>query len=208
MSLSLRAGDTVTYTVWIKIGQFYALTGSIELYDPQTGTTEQFPLDGTISGLDRLNEWLAFSKTYSVTTTGTKTVGMVLTPVPGFAAPASDALTYIDGGQAVVNATSASLLDGSGGATAWLKGVTYLQQNSTAPVTYEATLLDLSRLDSGTWPYDALALGGSVNVADLDLNLTATLRAVQIDRDHLNPLSSRVTLSTRPTTLTDLLVTE
>lgn len=87
---------------------------------------------------------------------------------------------------------------------AWLRGVTYLRN---PPITYEISLLDLSRYDEGTWPYDALVLGGPVNVTDTDLNLSVGARVTSLDRDHLKPLASRVTLSTRRDLLTNLLVT-
>ena len=50
--------------------------------------------------------------------------------------------------------------------------------------------------------------GGTLNVTDSDLGLTASVRVVQIDRDILRPLQTRVTLSTRPLQLTTLLLTE
>lgn len=92
----------------------------------------------------------------------------------------------------------------AGTSSAWLRGVTYLQN---PPITYEATLLDLSRLNDGTWPYDTLVLGGPVNVTDLDLDLTVSARVSSIDRNHLNPLATKVTLSTQRDTLTRLLIT-
>lgn len=87
---------------------------------------------------------------------------------------------------------------------AWLRGVSYLRN---PPITYELSLLDLSRYDDGTWPYDALVLGGPVNVTDTDLNLSVGARVTALDRDHLKPLASKVTLSTRRDLLTNLLVT-
>lgn len=87
---------------------------------------------------------------------------------------------------------------------AWLRGVNYLR---TPPITYEVSLLDLSRVDDGTWPYDSLVLGGPVNITDVDLNLSIGARVTSVDRDHLQPLSTKVTLSTRRDTLTQLLVT-
>lgn len=196
--LALNAGDTVTYTVWLKLKSFVG--GSIVFYDPTAATTETFSTDGTVSGLDRKNEWLAFSKTYSIATSGSKTVS--------WQASLYGDEGYIDSGAITINGSLATPFLGSGGAQAWGKAVSYLTQNSTAPVTYEVSLLDLSRLDSGTWPYDSLALGGTVNVADSDLSLTASVRATQIERNHLNPLATKVTLATRPAELTSLLVTE
>lgn len=119
-----------------------------------------------------------------------------------------NATAYIDSVEALIYPASASVPDYqvmvNNSTGAWLRGVTYLQN---PPITYEATLQDLSRLDDGTWPYDALVLGGPVTITDLDLNQTVTARVVRLERNHLNPLATKVTISNQRDTLTRLLVT-
>lgn len=194
------AGWSVTYAATVIIDTFSA-QNYLQYTDFNAGTSVTVALDGTVAPFSETGKWIEWSVSLVSSTSTARQLLLYFYRNGGAFA--------VDNARVIIAPTADStFVKDSGGAQAWNKGVSYLQQNSTPPVTYDLSFLDLSRLDSGTWPYDALVLGGTVNVADSDLGLTASVRATQIERNHLKPLDTRVTLATRPAELTSLLVTE
>lgn len=210
-SAKLTSGylSTATRTVVVPAGWTVTLAATLFMDSYNANSYIQYSiagsglvvLDGTVAPFTETGKWID----WSISETPTTATAM---PLNLYFAQFGNSF-YVDNARAIISPSPESaFVRDSGGAQAWGKAVSYLTQNSAAPVTYEVSLLDLSRLDSGTWPYDSLALGGTVNVADSDLGLTASVRATQIERNHLNPLATKVTLATRPAELTSLLVTE
>jgi len=205
-----RAGDVLTYTTWVMVTVFSTAVaaGNIQYINPNTGGYDASASELSATGVaPALNTWYAVTRSYTITAAGVKTMGVYYTQkAPGV----GGGDCYVDAASAVVlpSGTSApsTFLRGSGGATNWLAGLRLLAANGGPPTTYQVTLLDLHRLNPTVWSLDVLVLGGTVTVTDTDLGVSASPRVVQVTTNHLAPLDTTVTLSTRRPELTTLLL--
>jgi len=89
----------------------------------------------------------------------------------------------------------------------WHEGTLWLQ-SQTVPTGYEVDLLDLYTIDDTLYPYEALTLGGTVQVDDRDLGVLTTQRLVALSRDYLTPGSTQVTLGNRTKGLAEYLAVQ
>lgn len=112
---------------------------------------------------------------------------------------------YVDSSQIEFSASATSFVEGSNPAKLWALGNQYLSNYSTAPTSYGATFADLNQWDPNGFPYDVVALGQTANVRDTDLDVTTTGRIIELRRDWKHPLSSHLTISTRPEEFVSLL---
>lgn len=192
-SIYMRAGESLTYTVRVRIAAFGGAGATLEFTIPQSGATDTYYLDGTQSGLDTLDTWLTFSRTYQATSAGAKTCKALW----NMNASAGGIDIYVDSAAYTLTTSAADFVRHSGPTTLWLYGLQHLSNFSEAQTTYDMDLADLTRLDSERWPDDALMLGGTINVRDTDLSLTLTPRVVALERDELDRTDTKVTLSTR-----------
>lgn len=90
----------------------------------------------------------------------------------------------------------------------WQDALNVLRSNASPITTYDLDLIDLYRLDSSTWRYDALVMGGQVLVVDSELaiaNGDLTARIVELTEDHLNPTKSKIVLASRQNLLSTIL---
>lgn len=196
----MRAGDWLTYTAWLRIDDFGA--GYISFRNPQSGADDTYAFDGTVAGLTQQSVWVSFSKSYQATSAGAKGCRVL------FYGGGASCDVYLDAAQMSLTSSAAAFTRHSGGATNWLAGLAHLRAYGTPPVSYRCRFLDLQRFNATVWPYDAFVHGGTVNVTEPELGLVVSPRLVAITRDHLNPLASELTLSTRRSTLTSVLAEE
>jgi hypothetical protein len=68
--------------------------------------------------------------------------------------------------------------------------------------TYDVRFIDLTRLDEGTWPNDAVLIGSYVRYTDPDTGQAVLLRMLEVRTNHLMEAETSVTLSNNPYTLT------
>lgn len=203
-SVYCLAGSTVTYYCRLKIESFGTATNDyIQTTNPQSGGTDDTLLDGTVAGLDVLGRFLTFTKTYEITSSGVKTIRMDLFR------GSLGGTKFWDSAMATVAPPGVTpntvFVRHSGGATLWLKSLRYLRDHYAPPLTYRGTIADLNRVDAERWPDDELVLGGTVRVTDADLNLTTSVRLVEMVRDELAPADTQVVWSTRRPDLTTYL---
>lgn len=90
----------------------------------------------------------------------------------------------------------------SGAIPMWQRANVLLNTISTPVAGYTLTLADLERMEPGTWDYEQLTLGGSIEVVDSDLADTTTQRLVEMEQDLLRPLHTTVQLQTPDVALT------
>ena len=110
---------------------------------------------------------------------------------------------YVDCAQITQSATQRPFIEGAGGTRLWQEGNRVLEQQGTPSVRYDVEILDLNRLNPGTWSADALVLGQTVVVYDAELNIIGSTRALEYTRDLLVNADTRAVLSNRPEDLTD-----
>lgn len=112
---------------------------------------------------------------------------------------------YVDSAQITVGASQAPWTLGSGPASLMRRALVYLEDNAFDPTTYTLTLADLHRWSPVEWPYDAFALGATVNITDTELGIATSSRITEITRDYLNPLATTLVLERTTRTLTTTL---
>lgn len=114
---------------------------------------------------------------------------------------------YVDGAQLTQGAEQEPFYAGTGAGALWQAVNDELLLRGVPEVTIDVDLLDLQRFDKDVFPYDELVLGGTVKVTDADLWATAlSTRIVEIGRDLMAEMETRLKLSNRPEDLTDVLV--
>ena len=206
------AGQTVSITVWMYVVAYSTVAGAaygdsgfagIQFTNPQTGATEDVNFE---AGSCSLQTWTAFSRTYQITSTGTKT-----TTIATKRGTSSGATIYFDAAMATLYTNSIQGLGSgfvrySGGAALWLTGVQHLLVNSTPITTYDVSCVDLYRVDPiGAGLYEALNHGATATITDADLGVATTARVVKIETNHLVAHDTKVTLASAHPTLTRLL---
>ena len=113
---------------------------------------------------------------------------------------------YVDAAQITQTAGQRPWIEGSGGTRLWQAANDYLLRTADPAVKYTIDIIDVNRLNPGAWPFDALVLGGPINVKDTGLGITASTRVIELTRNLLVRGDSKVVLSSRPEDLTDVLV--
>jgi hypothetical protein len=187
------AGEPVSIGVWLRLTAFGA--GEVRFVDPN-GAHHWWNIDGSVSGLDRLHEWLFWSQTYTVTTAGPKTGEVRVSPGAGVP-------VYVDSAQITPTSAAVSWRAGSGPASALQTANAYLEAHAAPAVAYDLSVLDLARHDpAGAGVYAALTLGGTVTVTDEALALTASTRILRIERNELLPHDTRIRAATLADPLT------
>jgi hypothetical protein len=83
-------------------------------------------------------------------------------------------------------------------ATIWL-------QDQVVPVGYALDIADLEQIDGTQFPYDGIALGGTIRIDDRDLGIVTDQRVVAFTRDYLRPGDVSLTLGRRDKTLAEYL---
>lgn len=116
---------------------------------------------------------------------------------------------YVDRAQLTLGSGEGQrpFLEGSGPRRLWQQANLYLRDNAPPATRYDVTLVDLARLDGGTWPNEDLVLGQTLVAYDPDLpGSPVSTRVVDIRRNLLKDGEATVGLSTRPADITDALV--
>jgi hypothetical protein len=83
-------------------------------------------------------------------------------------------------------------------ATIWLR-------DQVVPVGYALDIADLEQIDGTQFPYDGIALGGTIRIDDRDLGIVTDQRVVAFTRDYLRPGDVSLTLGRRDKTLAEYL---
>ncbi len=201
-SVYLLAGDQVGYSLWFKsIDPLDPPIAAVVYWgDPNDGQAHGVNIGGTEPGAQTGGVWQSVHRSYTVQTSGTKTLWFFVLKNTNH--------EYLIGG-AVLTVTPKGAVapqgffTGSPGARAWVRGINALIAHQEV-ATYEVGLLDLTRYDPATWSYDTLVLGGSLNFTARPLITdTLELRVVQVERDQREPIKSRIMLSNRWDTLTE-----
>lgn len=109
---------------------------------------------------------------------------------------------YVDSAQISVGAAQSPWTLGSAPASLARRALVYLADNAFDPTTYNLTVADLQRWAPTEWPYDAFALGATVNITDAELGIATSSRITEITRDYLNPLATTLVLERTTRTLT------
>lgn len=177
----------------------------VDIGNPNTGTNDQWNFESTSSLATSLQvetgTWLEFTKSYSVTAAGNKALHFGFwrdgTVVGG------GGLYYVDCAQVTVTPQGVNPPQGfvrhSGSAKVYGAGITKLRANFGPPTTVEVGVQDLYRLDGTTWPFDQLSLGVYANLTEYvtPSGGIQSLRIMEIQRNILNPLDTKVTLTAR-----------
>lgn len=205
-SVYMTAGQTCTVTAWVRMDSFStagATGGKITFTNPQTSATEDVALDGTVSGLDTLGVWLSVSRTYNITSSGTKTVTLYF-----YTANSGNCDLYVDAAMVSFASAEVAFQKSSGPAINWQSAIATLTTSASPITSYEVDLVDLYRVDPVTWSQDDFNVGDAVYITEPDLGIDTTGNAVTIvalTTDHLAPANTKITLSTRQQELTALL---
>lgn len=171
---------TITYIVWIYNITTAGATHNVTLRDG-LGADQAYPLSSTaIADLATTGTWLAFTRTYSVTSAGSKTLRVQVDPHQ----------CYVDSAQVTIQPAGITAPTawgkGSGGATLRLGAIQHLQAAAQPIATYDVTTLDLYRMDPVVaGEYEKVSHGGLAKLTDLDLGVTTTQRAVRVETNHL-----------------------
>lgn len=206
-SVYCTAGALVTYTVWIYITVFsVGAAAGVEFTNPNGGTDLHL-LDGSDSQLATLNKWITCTRTYTVTSAGAKTLQARVITSTG-----TNAAVYVDAAQVTLTPSGAAIpattfARGSGSATNWLQGLTHLRTNANPILSYSCNIVDLYRLSPTIWSGEQLGFGATVHLKDEDLgvNELVTTRIVELTIDHGLATDTKVVLSNRRLSLTNLL---
>lgn len=110
---------------------------------------------------------------------------------------------YPDAFQLTQTAGQLEFLEGAGPTKLWQAANDYLQLHPPPTLRYACSWLDLYQLDPSTWAYEDLTLGGTVNVRDEALNITATIRVLGYRRSLRIPDLVELVLSNRAEDFTD-----
>lgn len=202
-TVQCAAGDIVTYTAYLMLSAYLvaASGGKLSFWDPNSGTQVDYALDGTVSGLDQLNTFLSFTRTFQVTAAGAKTLKVRF----GHDTSTGNAL-YADAASITVNATPQSFRAGSGAATNIQTANAHFLTNGAPVVTYDIGLVDLTVIDPAGYGSDRPALGATCYLTESTLGESRTaLRIVEQITDFQNPAEPKVVLSNLPKRLTTLL---
>ncbi len=108
---------------------------------------------------------------------------------------ATAATGYMDAFQATnTDGGAATLYDDRASNRLWLEANTALRERWTAREEFQLTLADLYRMDPAGYPFYRLYLGAAVDVRDTELEVVVRVRVVALERDHMQPLNTLVTL--------------
>lgn len=213
-SVYCPAGSTVTYFWRI---YFTRITGVVtsdhtDIGNPNTGTNDQWNYDPGTSVASSLQvttgQWYEFTKSYSVTAAGVKNLHFGFwrdgTVVGG------GGLYYVDCAQVTITPQGvdapAQFVRHSGAALVFGAGLAKLSANADPVATYEVTVLDRTRADAVTWPYEAFDIGSGVTLTEPGLGIaTPFCRIYEIQRNWLDPYATKLVLTNSLQTLTGLL---
>lgn len=113
---------------------------------------------------------------------------------------------YLDTVEAYGFATNSTQVLEFGDATVLAQaGNSQLRTNAAPPAYYEFGVLDLERAFPSEFSRNALSLGGNVRAADIEYGIDTTVRLLRMDRDHLKPTQTKLTLSNLPVLQTNVL---
>ena len=176
--------------------------GGVRFTDPQTGANTDVILDTT-----SLNQWVTLRYTFPITSTGTKTATITFSQ-----GASSAAVWYVDWAlltwdvDSIPGTLPSAFVRGSGAAVGWLKSTRHLELYAAPVPIYEASILDLYRLDpSDAGAYEALSLGGTANMADTDLEATTAQRVMKIITNHTLLHDTKILLASAPEQFTRVL---
>ncbi|MBA2708645.1 MAG: hypothetical protein H0U59_12645, partial [Gemmatimonadaceae bacterium] len=106
---------------------------------------------------------------------------------------------YVDSAQVTQSASQEPFVEGSGGTKLWQMANERLRTSGGPLVSYDASIVDLARLDPGNFGDNArVTLGAKARVREPRLTIAVTTRILEIERDYLIPGNTRLTLSNRP----------
>lgn len=112
---------------------------------------------------------------------------------------------YTDHAQITETAGQLPFVDGAGATQLWQAVNLALSTDGALRVRYDATALDLFRLDNTQFPYHELILGGYHRVVSTDDAIAESVRVLEIEEDVLTPADTAVVLSSRPEDLASYL---
>lgn len=136
-----RAGEILQYGIAVKIGSFGAHL--FRFTNPNTGASEDVLLDGTVPGLDRLGEWLWYTRDYVITTTGAKNLLATLLTAAGGGTTTWDAVAYYW----MPIARAPDFRMGSGAARNLARANRVIDTDGSAILSYEVGVTDRSQVD-------------------------------------------------------------
>lgn len=195
--LYCAAGDVVTLTAILKLN---ALGGNnLQFTNPDTGGADNFALDGTVAGLTVLNQWLTFSRSYTITAAGIKASGCQLVCAIG-------QTDYLDSFSYTRSSGAVPWRLGSGPAKAIQVVNSHFVTNGAPVVQYDITILDLKRVDpDGAGQFEGLTLGVTANLTETALSEVTTQRVLRIRTNQRVAHDTQIGLANTPAQLTRLL---
>lgn len=115
---------------------------------------------------------------------------------------------YIDGSQITRESAQEPFLEGSGPNRMVQVANRKLAVFADPVVTYDIQIIDLNRLEPGTWPYDTIVLGGTAKITHPGLGIADSVRIVEITRqlDLDKVTNTAVKLATRADEFTDVIL--
>jgi hypothetical protein len=195
-------GEVLTFTVILQLTTLTA-SNTFRFVNPNTGADENHLLDGTVVGLDKINTWLSYSASYTMTATGKLAAAGVAYAqlIVGAANP-----VYFDSFSVTKSPAAVQWRLGSAPATSIQAANLHLGTNGNPPVEYAINCLDLFRVDpNGVGQFERLSLGGNADVTETELSDVTTQRVMKIRTNHAVAHDTQLTLSNTPQQLTRVL---
>lgn len=192
-----RAGDTITYRIWARAEDYN--NGIIHVMEPNVTLAQGIALNGLEAPFTETEKYLEWSRSFVVETAGDKRLYIRLFGQTNEWYCGGAVVTITPRGAVVPT----GFFEGSPGARAWVQAVNMLLGQGGS--VYQVTVLDLSRYDDATWPFDRLELGADVRLTSALQGGSELLKVVQLDVNELNLLDSKITLASRWQTLTSQL---
>lgn len=194
----------IIFSAWIRVKRYGNLS-AIQLYGKYGTTGASTIAFGAINaGTHAIDTWHRIDKAaaLSVTYNGFQKFGVQLTfDVQDNAT--QEAQVYFDAAQVVVIPTNSApaFTEGSDPARLWALGNNWLTDYGSVPTSIKCTFADLNQWDPTGFPYDAVSLGQSVNVADDVLEETFASRVRELTRNWKRPLDSVISIANRQSDL-------
>lgn len=108
---------------------------------------------------------------------------------------------YLDEAQLTNSSGAQPFYAGRAANDLWTRGLNELAKRATPKVSYDIDIVDLYSIDQTLWPNESLTLGGSVFIRHEGLNITDTVRVIDMEQELLNGADVSVKLGSTVLTL-------
>jgi hypothetical protein len=112
---------------------------------------------------------------------------------------------YVDAVQFTNSAGNYDFFEENAACELWRRAFVTLDDRALPKTSYDIDVMDLTAIDSTSWPYDDITLGGDVYVFDEELSIDTTVRCLGINRDLLTGHNVRLELSNQPDDIIDIM---